>query len=354
MDLFIGLFVGFVAGAAVISVLWYLIHRVSIKGLKEHSEAMFDNYRETSTMVFSSLNQSTTGLYDYSRQLRGLLESLSTDYTKLNPQIDILLKQNTNLVTETSRLSAALSSDNRKIGNWGEMQLRRVVEIAGMTEYCDFETQAYLDGSRPDMVITMSDNRKVIVDAKASTQAYMDAFNKNADTQTALKKHAASVKGQVDELSKREYGAGRSEYLDLVIMFVPGDQFVSAALGVDPTLIEYAVSKRVIIATPSSMIPMLWAISTGWQHKRIEENASKIKDAGEALYKHMTNFMKNYATVGKEIGQTVKAYNASITNFDRGVATQGRKLGELITGSEPETAELLDIEEAVRESSRAS
>ena len=289
------------------------------------------------------------GLYRQHEALDRLVQPLSDNYAKLNPQIELLLSQGTNIVAETSRLASALSN-NRQIGNWGEIQLRRVVELAGMTDYCDFEEQATVDGQRPDMVITMPDKRKIIIDAKTSTQAYMDAYANGDEDKQALTRHAHSVKAQVDELSKRKYGESSAEFLNFVVMFVPGDAFLSAALRADPTLIEYAAGKGVVLATPSTLLAMLLAVAEGWQRRRMEENAEKVKEAGEALYKHVLNFIRHYKATGDALEKAVKSYNLSISAYDRGVAVQGQKLGQLITGADSELSEVQSVEELVKES----
>ncbi|MYJ79877.1 MAG: DNA recombination protein RmuC, partial [Caldilineaceae bacterium SB0670_bin_27] len=209
-------------------------------------------------------------------QFEALVKPLTQNYEKLNPQISLLAQRSENLAAETGKLSSALT-DNRQIGNWGEVQLRRVVELAGMEEYCDFREQVAIGDSqsRPDLTVRLPEQRTVVIDAKTSTAAYMDA--QEADDREArdssLRRHASALKAQVDDLAKKDYGTKVEGSLGFVVMFVPGDQFLAAALNANPELIEYAMSKRVAIATPASLISLLWSVANGWQRHRIAESA---------------------------------------------------------------------------------
>ena len=281
-------------------------------------------------------------------QFQSLVQPLAENYGKLNPQIDALITQVQAANAETGKLSSALT-DNRRVGSWGEIQLRRVVEVAGMTDYCDFSEQTTAGNSadRPDLIVTLPERRAVVVDAKASTAAYIAAQQANDDetTNAAWDKHSAALKRQVNDLAGKNYGQKVDGALDFVVMFVPGEQFLSAALDTDRDLLEYAMSKRVAIATPASLIAMLWAVSNGWQQFRLAEDAQKIKEVGEEMNKRMLTFIKHYQDVGRELNQTVTAFNRSINSFDSRVAPQGRRFSELVTGNDdsflvPEEIEL--------------
>ena len=265
-------------------------------------------------------------------QFQALVTPLTQNYEKLNPQIESLIRQNQSLATETGKLSSALTN-NRQIGSWGEVQLRRVVELAGMTEHCDFVEQETGGGARdrPDLKVKLPEQRTVIVDAKASTVAYLEAQQAEDEESSgeALKRHAGALRGQVDDLARKNYGAHEEGSLDFVVMFVPGDQFLAAALNATPNLIEYAMARRVAIATPASLISLLWAVANGWQRYRIAENAETIRQVGEEMHKRMLTFIGHYEKVGKELSSAVDAYNKSIGSFDGSVIPQGRKFGEL-------------------------
>ena len=278
-------------------------------------------------------------------QFQALVKPLAENYQNLNPQIKTLTEQ-------TGRLAGALSN-NREIGNWGEIQLRRVAELAGMTAYCDFSEQETLDsGERPDMIVRLPEQRTIIVDAKTSTQAYMEAQagpegETNHDMMT---RHARALRNQVDDLSRKGYGAKDEESLDFVVMFVPGDQFLAAALQVEPGLVEYAMTKRVAITTPASLISLLWAVSQGWQQHRIARDAREIQQAGEEMHKRMLGFINNYEKVGKGLDSAVKSYNTSVNSFDRMVVPQGRKFAGLAVGNEDTFPEMAALDTTPRTS----
>ncbi len=287
------------------------------------------------------------------QQFQEMVKPLAENYSKLNPQIDSLMTHVQATTAETNKLSAALT-DTRRVGNWGEVQLRRVVDLAGMTEYCDFKEQAAGGSSqdRPDLIVTLPERRAVVVDAKASTAAYMEAQQADDDetANAAWKKHAAALKRQVTELARRNYGRKTEGALDFVVMFVPGDQFLSAALNTDRDLLEYAMSQRVALVTPASLIAMLWAINNGWQQFRLAREARQIKEVGEDMHKRMLTFIKHYQNVGKELKSAMTAFNNSICSFDERIVPKGRQFSELVTGAN----DRFEIPEAIDQSPRTS
>jgi len=286
-------------------------------------------------------------------QFEALVKPLTQNYDKLNPQIESLIQQSQSLATETGKLSNALT-DNRQIGSWGEVQLRRVVELAGMQEYCDFAEQNTGGDSqiRPDLTVRLPEERTVVVDAKASTAAYLDAQQSEDEAQrdTSLKRHAGALKTQVDELAKKDYGAQVEGSLDFVVMFVPGDQFLAAALAAQPGLIEYAMGRRVAIATPASLISLLWAVANGWQRHRIAESAEEIQKEAIELHGRMLKFIDYYQDVGKRLNGAVNAFNRSVGSFDNRVIPQGRKFSRLAIGKEDDFALPSIVEKQARAS----
>lgn len=289
-------------------------------------------------------------------QFEALVKPLRDNYEKLNPQISLLAQRSESIAEEATRLSSALT-DNRQIGNWGEVQLRRVVELAGMQAYCDFAEQTAGSGSqiRPDLTVRLPEKRAVVIDAKASTAAYMEA--QQADDEAArddsLKRHAGALKAQVDDLAKKEYGAKVEGSLDFVVMFVPGDQFLSAALNANPELIEYAMHRRVAIATPASLISLLWSVANGWQRQRIAEDAERILKEGQELHKRMLTFMDHYKDVGARLNRAVETFNRSVGSFDSRVLPQGRRFAEMVTDKKEELPQPQQIENRARISSYA-
>ena len=289
------------------------------------------------------------------RQFQELVKPLSENYGKLNPQIDLLLQESSRITAETNRLSTALT-DNRQAGHWGEVQLRKVVEAAGMTTYCDFEEQAATDGIQPDLVVNLPERRAVVVDAKASTAAYLEA-SKADEPETAnaaWQRHAQALRRQVDDLASKGYGARVDGSLDFVVMFVPGDQFLAAALSANPGLIEYAMGKRVVIATPASLIAMLWAVSNGWQQYRLTEDAARIKQVGDEMHRRLLTFVGHYSRVGKGLEMVLNAYNQSVGSFDRSIVPQGRRFAELVVGGKTDFNAPAPVDELPRQSAYAA
>ena len=269
------------------------------------------------------------------QQFQELVKPLAENYGKLNPQIESLSTQVQSVTAETSKLSTALT-DNRKAGHWGEVQLRKVAELAGMSQHCDFAEQTGVPDGRPDMIVNLPERRAVVVDAKALLNAYLAAQNaaEGESADAIWMRHARALRAQVDDLSRKGYGVSVAGSLDFVVMFVPGDQFLSSALHANPNLIEYAMSKRIAIATPASLIAMLWAVANGWQQFRLAQDAARIKDVGEEMHKRMQISIRHYQNVGKELDSAVKAYNSSISSFDQRVVPQGRRFADLVVSDE--------------------
>ena len=284
-------------------------------------------------------------------QFESLVKPLTQNYEKLNPQIDLLAQRSENLAAETGKLSSALT-DNRQIGNWGEVQLRRVVELAGMEQYCDFREQAAIGDSqsRPDLTVRLPEQRTVVIDAKTSTAAFMDAqeAEDREARDSSLKRHASALKAQVDDLAKKDYGTKVEGSLGFVVMFVPGDQFLATALNANPELIEYAMSKRVAIATPASLISLLWSVANGWQRHRIAESAEVILKEGVELHDRILRFISHYQEVGNRLKRAVDAFNDSVGSFDSRVVPQARKFAQLTTSREDRFPEPQQIEKRAR------
>ncbi len=276
-----------------------------------------------------------------------LVKPLTQNYEKLNPQISLLAQRSDNLAAETGKLSSALT-DNRQIGSWGEVQLKRVVELAGMEEYCDFAEQVAVSGTqiRPDLTVRLPEERTVVIDAKTSTAAYMEA--QDADDKekrdASLKRHANALKSQVDDLAKKDYGTKVEGSLGFVVMFVPGDQFLAAALNANPELIEYAMSKKVAIATPASLISLLWSVANGWQRHRVAEEAEIILDEGRELHNRMMTFMNHFQNTGARLQGAVDNFNKSVRSFESRVLPQGRRFAELVADKKEEFPQPQQIE----------
>ena len=357
MEIITALFIGLMIGAGAC---WFImryrteisqetkeqIRNAVLTSAAQAFQANNNSFLDLANERLSSTMEAAKGEFNQRHeQFQALVKPLTEDYRNLHPQIKTLTDQ-------TTRLAGALSN-NREIGNWGEIQLRRVAELAGMTSYCDFSEQTTLDsGERPDMIVRLPEQRTIIVDAKTSTQAYMEAMEgpEGEKNQDMLTRHARALRNQVDELSRKQYGAKEEDSLDFVVMFVPGDQFLAAALQAEPGLVEYAMGKRVAIATPATLISLLWAVSQGWQQHRIARDAQEIQQAGEEMHKRMLGFINHYDRVGKGLESAMKSYNTSVNSFDRMVVPQGRKFAGLAVGDEETFPEMTILDTAPRNS----
>jgi DNA recombination protein RmuC len=276
-------------------------------------------------------------------KLHTLEKSRCTSESKLSDQL-IRLQQ------ETSLLVRALRQPHVR-GKWGEVQLRRVVEMAGMLEYCDFNLQETTSLNetrrRPDMIVRLPGGKNVIVDAKTPLHAYLEAYEIQDEGERILKlkEHAKQVRHHIDELSKKSYWDQFEHVPEFVVLFLPGETFFSAALEQDPSLIERGVEQKVILATPTTLIALLRAVSYGWRQERLAENAQQIFTAGKQLYERLCTFTDHLAGIKKGIDQSVKSYNLAIGSYESRVMVSARKLNDLgaSNGQELPAMEALDV-----------
>lgn len=279
-------------------------------------------------------------------------------YGGLQEQIRSLLTAQESAQREAARLANALKSPTVQ-GSWGEMSLRRCIELAGMSEYChDFETQPTFfneEGKRlrPDVIVNLPNRRVIAIDVKAPLNEYKAASNESDEARrlALLEQHAKTVKRHVESLSRREYQASVGDTLDFTVMFIPGEHFLAAALATDPTLLDYAAEKRVFLASPTVLLPLLRAIAASWKAEKTEENAKRMHDAGVELFNRFVKVMELFADLGASIGKTVEKYNTVIRSVDARLWPKGEEMQRL-AGSGKELASLDQLEAVPLQSSK--
>jgi DNA recombination protein RmuC len=262
-------------------------------------------------------------------------------FSALRTQIESLANGQVQLQRETRNLVTALRRPEVR-GRWGELTLRRVVELAGMAEHCDFTEQLHVvaeDGAlRPDMVVHMPDSRDLVVDVKTPLDAYLEALESPSDEgrQQALKRHAQQVEMRVRQLASKSYWAQFERSPEFAVLFLPGDQFLGAALAERPELLDAALKQSVIIATPSTFIALLKAVAYGWRQSAVAQNAATIRELGQELYRRLGNFTGHMGRMGQRLGAAVEAYNAAVGSLERQVMPQARRFPELgVTADAP-------------------
>ena len=258
------------------------------------------------------------------------------------------------LGAETRNLVNALRRPEVR-GQWGEMTLRRVVELAGMVEHCDFVSQAHqstTEGAiRPDLVIHMPDDRRVVVDVKTPLDAYLDATQAQDDSEThlAMQRHASNVAARVRELASKAYWTQFDDSPDFVILFIPGEQFLSAALAERPDLLDDALRQKVIPATPTTLIALLKAIAYGWQQGELAKNADEVRELAVQLYDRLSTFGNHLRKMGDELSNSVKAYNQAVGSLERRVLPSARRFTELGVNPRQRLEPVPPVEETPRE-----
>src|ERR1039457_1188060 len=306
------------------------------------AQTTLQNYQPQAPRELAQKEQAVKNLVDpiaqslaeMSQQIHGLEQARSEAYGPLTTQVASLLDTQKALQAETGNLVKAMREPQAR-GRWGELQLRRCLELAGAMDHCGFRGEVVVSSDerqvRPDVVIQLPGEKNIVVDAKAPLAAYLGALEApdEATRKERLADHARQVRQHIESLSSKSYWNQFEPTPEFVVLFLPGEVFFRAAMDADPDLIEYGVSRKVIVASPTTLIALLRAVAYGWNQKNLAESARKISDAGKTLYQRLSAMARNFEDIGKRLGGAVEAYNKAVGSMERSVFPIARKLPEL-------------------------
>jgi DNA recombination protein RmuC len=291
----------------------------------------------------------------YEKQILEMEKARQKAYGTLDEQLRTLGEANLKLQAETTHLASALSSPLKARGRWGELTLRRVAELAGMSEHCDFSEQESIAAEsgrqRPDMIVNLPGNRRIAVDAKVPLQAFIEAVDpekSEEERRKALESHSKLVRAHLNQLAERRYWDQVGPELELVVLFLPGESFFSAALEQDRQLIEDGMKKHVVLATPTTLIALLHAVAYGWRQEQVAKNAQDISDLGKEVHDRIKTFLGHFEGVGSSLHRATESYNKAVGSLESRVLPSARKFKQLGAATGDDLGELQTVDETPR------
>ncbi|KPF86808.1 DNA polymerase V [alpha proteobacterium AAP38] len=326
------------------------------------AQAQFDRFGEVakgdlekrSAAIDALVTPIREHLSKFGEAVHGIEQARIGAYTELKTQVAHLMESQGQLRAETGNLVKALRSPATR-GRWGEIQLKRVVEMAGMLDHCDFHEQASVnnaDGNRlrPDLIVRLPGGKSIVVDAKAPLEAFLDATHAGDDEARSahLSRHARHIRDHMKALGEKRYWAQFDPAPEFVVLFLPGESFFSAALEQDPALIEAGIDQSVIPATPTTLIALLRAVSYGWRQEALARNAQAISQLGRELHERLSTMADHMAKVGKGLGGAVNSYNAAVASLETRVMVTARRFKELKATAGGDLPELLQLDQVPR------
>lgn len=350
------LIIGLVAGIFVGIVLGLYIWRglITDKFGNIASNALKNNNEQFIALANEKLVPLKEKLIEYQTLVTDIENKRVGAYSSLDTKINELKTSQSELEKVTTNLATALKNPTVR-GRWGEITLQRLVELAGMVEFCDFDTQVSSSDEerriRPDMIVNLPSSRQLIVDSKVPLKAYLESLEAKSDSERdeLIKAHAQSIRDHLKALASKSYWNQFNSAPEFVIMFIPGEAFLYAALNVDKDLIEDGMKDNVVISTPATLISLLKAVARGWSEKKMEENAKRIGDLGKELFERLTKMNDAIAEVGKKIKNSVDSYNKLVATFDGRVLVSARRFGELGVGDPTSLESTETVDTTIRE-----
>jgi DNA recombination protein RmuC len=321
------------------------------KQLKGGAEADLESRKKAIETLVSPLNEALAG---YQAAAKDLEEKRLREISAVGEQLKSLGVAQVTLQNETAKLVNALKSPQVR-GRWGEVALRKTAELAGMTKYCDFIEQESVTTEegrlRPDMIVKLPAGREVVVDSKVSMAGFIEALEAKTDTdrEAALTRHVAQINTHVRQLSAKEYWDQFPQAPEFVVLFIPNDSFLAAAAERDPNLIENALNKQIVIATPTTFIALLKAIAFGWRQEMLAENAEKISGLGQEISDRIATIVDHFNNVGKSLGKAVDSYNTATASFESRLLSSARKFKELGAGGKKEIDQIEPVDHQARQ-----